>query len=151
MSPELGSVATKLSAKDATTSIAKDYVQTKSILDPTERQKASVVIKGKQPIIATEFEETEYEIIEYEDSADLDEEFATEEESKEEDEEVPVKTTSRPTASTKDKGKCIQTSDTKGNVATDAFLLLFFSKKSESLMHTLYTREFISKRNMDLE
>ena len=75
--------------------------------------------------------------------------IGTKEESKDE-EEVPAKTTPKPTASTKEKGKGIQFLDTLGYVATNAFSLLFFTKISKRLMYTLETKEFISKRNIDM-
>ena len=134
--------------KVTTTPTAKDFVQTESIPDPIERQKANVATKGKQPIVATEFEDIESNGSK--DSDESDEEFAAEEEL-EYEEEVPTKTTSKTNASTKEKGKGIQSSDTQWYVAANALLPLFFTKKSESLMHALDTKEFISKRNIDLE
>ena len=112
--------------------MAKDYVQIESIPNPIERQKASVATKRKQPVVAIDFEETESKTTCSKDSDESDEEFATEYESEKEDEEVPAKTTSKPTASSKDKGKGIQTSDTQRYVAINAFSPLFFPKKSES-------------------
>ena len=126
LSPELGSVATKPSTKAITTLISKGTIQTKSVPDPIERQKANVATKGKQPIVATKFEETKYD--DSEDSDESNEEFDAEEEPEEEDEEVSAKTTSKPSATAKDKGKGIESSDTQWYVATKAFSQLFFTK-----------------------
>ena len=51
LSPELGSVATKPSAKVAATSTSKGSVQIEFVPDPTERQNINVATKGK--IVAT--------------------------------------------------------------------------------------------------
>ena len=95
--------------KAAAKSISKGSIQIEYVPIPG-RQKENFATKGKQPIVAIKFEETESESSE--DSDESSEEFDAEKEPEEEDEEVPTKTTSKPFAFAKDKGKGIQSSDT---------------------------------------
>ena len=127
LSPELGSVATKPNAKVVATSTSKGFVQTKFVPDLIKWHKTNIATKEKQPIIATESKKTESD--DSEDSDESDEEFDV---AKEEDEEVHAKTTSESSASTKDKGKGIQSSNTQGYVATNPYSPFFFIKQSES-------------------
>ena len=99
LSLELGSVATKPNAKATATLTSKDFVQTKSVPDPTEQQKANVAIKRQQPIVATESEEIEPKS--FEDNDEFYEEFDAEKEPKEEDEVIMARPHQNPLPSPK--------------------------------------------------
>ena len=114
--------------------MVKDSIQTEVVPNSTEQEKANVATKRKKFIIATKYEETESETLSLEDSNESNEEYAGEEEYEGEKEVMPAKPTSKAIATTKDKGKGIQTMDTYGYVASNAYSHLFFTKKSKSLM-----------------
>ena len=78
--------------------MTKDSIHTELILNLVKQQGASVETKGKQPIIVTEFDESESETLELDDSEN--EEYDVKEELEEEDEKVPIKTSSKPSVST---------------------------------------------------
>ena len=64
---------------------------------------------------------------------------------------MPIKTTTKATATTRDKGKGIQTMDTQGYVASNSNSPIFFSKKTKSLVKLLDSSGLILERNIDLE